>query len=295
MQNLNDLRAFVLVAQTQSFTKAGALLGVSASALSHTIKNLEVRLKTTLLNRTTRSISTTEAGEQLYRQLLPLLGDIEQCVNDLSRFRDTLKGRLRINANDHAFMFTLWEKFQRFMTAYPEIELELVSNHKFTDIVAEGFDAGIRLGQDVAKDMIAVRVADDMQMCVVGSPSYFAQFGEPKTPAELAQHRCLRFRLPTSGGIMNWEFKLPRKQELYTFQPENGFIANSSAVLQKACLEGMGLIWTPQDSVADALASGQLQTVLCNYAVSYEGYHLYYPNRRQHSPLFRALVEALKR
>ncbi|EXI61964.1 hypothetical protein MHD_00750 [Mannheimia granulomatis] len=293
MQNLNDLRAFVLVAQTQSFTKAGALLGVSASALSHTIKNLEVRLKTTLLNRTTRSISTTEAGEQLYRQLLPLLGDIEQCVNDLSRFRDTLQGRLRINANDHAFIFALWDKFQRFMSQYPEVELELISDHKFTDIVAEGFDAGIRLGSDVAKDMIAVPISTDMKMCVVGSPDYFARYGMPQTPAELVEHHCIRFRLPTSGGIMDWEFKMA-DSKIYKIQPYSHLIVSSSQLMKHACLNGQGLNWTPQDSVAQEISDGRLVEVLSDYSVSYEGYHLYYPNRRQGSPLFRALVDILK-
>lgn len=294
MENLNDLRAFVLVAQYKSFTKAGALLGVSASALSHTIKNLEVRLKTTLLNRTTRSTSTTEAGEQLYRQLLPLLGDIDQCVSDLSHFRDTLQGRLRINANDHAFIFALWEKFQRFMETYPEVELELISDNKFTDIVAEGFDAGIRLGDDVSKDMIAVRISDDMQMCVVGSPDYFAKYGTPQQPDDLANHRCIRFRLPTSGGIMAWEFQL-EDGKIHKFQPQSNLITGSSRLIAHACLNGQGLNWTPKDSVTDELASGQLVEVLADYAVSYEGYHLYYPNRRQGSPLFRALVDELKK
>lgn len=293
MESLNDLRAFVLVAQHKSFTKAAALLGVSASALSHTIKNLEVRLKTTLFNRTTRSTATTEAGEQLYRQLLPLLADIDQCVNDLSQFRDTLQGRLRINANDHAFIFVLWQKFQRFMAQYPEVELELIGDHKFVDIVAEGFDAGIRLGMSVAKDMIAVRISADMQMCVVGSPDYFEQYGIPRSPDELAQHRCLRFRLPTSGGIMAWEFKMP-DGKIHKIQPYSKLIVGSSPLMKHACLNGQGLNWTPKDSVSEELAEGKLVEVLADYAVSYEGYYLYYPNRRQHSPLFRALVESLK-
>ena len=294
MENLNDLRAFVLVAQHKSFTKAGALLGVSASALSHTIKNLEVRLKTTLLNRTTRSISTTEAGEQLYQQLLPLLGDIDQCISDLSHFRDTLQGRLRINANDHAFIFVLWEKFQRFMETYPEVELELISDHKFVDIVAEGFDAGIRLGSDVAKDMIAVKISDEMQMCVVGSPDYFAKYGMPQHPDDLANHRCIRFRLPTSGGIMSWEFKM-RDGKIHKIQPQSNLIVGSSRLMSHACLNGQGLNWTPRDSIAEELKEGRLVEVLSEYAICYDAYHFYYPNRRQSSPLFRALVEVLKK
>lgn len=290
-ENLNDLRAFVCVAQTGSFTKAGALLGVSNSALSHAIKGLEQRLKIKLFHRTTRSISTTEAGEQLFGQLAPLLAGIDQSVNELSQFRNTLRGRLRINGNEHAFVYPLWHKFQVFMRQYPEVELELFSEPKFSDIVAGRFDAGIRLGDDVEKDMIAVQIAPDMQMCVVASPEYLAQYGTPQHPEQLAEHRCLCLRLPTSGGIMPWEFRLADK--IYKFQPQGNLIANNRVLLE-ACLAHQGLLWLPLDSVAEPLANGSLVECLAPYRMRYQGYHLYYPNRHQHSPLFQALVGVLR-
>ncbi|MCU9998565.1 LysR family transcriptional regulator [[Pasteurella] aerogenes] len=291
-ENLNDLRAFVIVAQSGSFTKAGASLGVSTSALSHTIKSLEERLKIKLFHRTTRSISTTEAGEQLFEQLAPLLADIELKINELSLFRDTLKGKLHLNGSDHAFIFALWDKLQAFMEQYPEVELELTSEQKFSDIVAERFDAGIRLGADVEKDMIAVKIADDMQMCVVASPDYLAKNGTPKQIDDLAHHQCLRLRLPTSGGIMAWEFEQHGKT--LKFHPQSQLIASSNRLLAKACLEGRGLLWLPKDSIAGELRLGLLVECLAKFSIRYDGYHLYYPNRRQNSPLFRALVEALK-
>lgn len=291
-ENLNDLRAFVLVAQTGSFTKAGALLGVSTSALSHTIKGLEERLKIKLFHRTTRSISTTEAGEMLFHQISPLLDEITLKVNELSVFRNTLKGTLRINSSEHAFIFALWDKFQTFMNLYPEVELELKSDQKFSDIVAERFDAGIRLGGDVEKDMIAVKVADDMHMCVVGSPAYFAKYGTPTQIDELINHKCLRVRLPTSGGIMAWEFR--QQGKIVKFNPQSHFIASSNRLLAKASLTGNGLVWVPRDSVMDELSQGTLVECLAEFSISYDGYHLYYPNRRQNSPLFKALVDVLK-
>lgn len=250
-----------------------------------------------MLNRTTRSIHPTEAGEMLYHSLAVKFADIKQCVDDLSQFRNTLQGKLKINANDHAFIYTLWHKFERLMREYPEIELELVSNHRFVDIVAEGFDAGIRLGRDVAKDMIAQRIAPDMQMCVVASPDYWAKHGTPNTPNELTSHRCLRFRLPSTGGIMAWEFVQTDRTESPSsqkFLPQGEFVATSSTFLHHAAKQGAGVIWTPKDSVQTDLDKGILQEMLANYVVSYEGYHLYYPNKRQNSPIFRALVACLK-
>lgn len=213
------------------------------------------------------------------------------------KFRQYIKTANFFHRQGSAFIYNLWHKFERLMREYPEIELELVSNHRFVNIVAEGFDAGIRLGRDVAKDMIAQRIAPDMQMCVVASPDYWAKHGTPNMPNELTSHRCLRFRLPSTGGIMAWEFVQTDRTESPSsqkFLPQGGFVATSSTFLHHAAKQGAGVICTPKDSVQTDLDKGILQEVLANYAVSYEGYHLYYPNNRQNSPIFRALVACLK-
>ena len=312
-ENLNDLRTFLLVAQSGSFTKAAAQLGVSQSALSHAVRALEERLKIKLLHRTTRSMSTTEAGERLldaasralhaagkrlYQRLLPLFDHIDQEICDVRSAEGGLTGHLRINGIEHALTHVLWEKFQSFMRLYPHVSLELVADNRFIDIVAERFDAGVRLGDDVAKDMIAVRISADLRMCVAAAPDYLARHGTPQTPRDLTEHACLSMRLQTHGGLLHWEFADPkRKGKTVTVQVDqtNGaFIANNATLLQKAACAGMGLIWTPRDAIKAELDAGNLQTVLDDWAIAYPGYHLYYPNRRADSPLFRALVEALR-
>ena len=297
-ENLNDLRTFLLVAQSGSFTKAAAQLGVSQSALSHAVRALEERLKIKLLHRTTRSMSTTEAGERLYQRLLPLFDHIDQEICDVRSAEGGLTGHLRINGTEHALTHVLWEKFQSFMRLYPHVSLELVADNRFIDIVAERFDAGVRLGDDVAKDMIAVRISADLRMCVAAAPDYLARHGTPQTPRDLTEHACLSMRLQTHGGLLHWEFADPkRKGKTVTVQVDqtNGaFIANNATLLQKAACAGMGLIWTPRDAIKAELDAGNLQTVLDDWAIAYPGYHLYYPNRRADSPLFRALVEALR-
>lgn len=295
LDNLYELRAFLTVAQAGSFTKAAAQLGVSASALSHSIRKLEEQLDIKLFNRTTRSIATTDAGEQLFHHLQPLFESIEHNVNTLSEFRNTLKGRLRINGNDHAFAFVLWDKLMAFSRQYPEVELELVSETKFVDIVAGRFDAGIRLGADVAQDMIAVRLSDKMQMAIVATPDYLADHGTPKSVDDLKQHNCLLMRLQSTDSIMQWEFRPnPKSQQLIRFQPRGRLTFNNSHLITRAVKDGQGLAWLPIDSVQAELERGELLEVLSKYAISYDGYHLYYPNRRQNSPLFKALVEALR-
>lgn len=294
-ENLNDLRAFLLVAQTGSFTKAGAMLGVSQSAVSHAMRGLEERLKIKLFHRTTRSISTTEAGERLFQRISPLFDDIDREINELGEFRNAVKGSLRINGMELAFGYVLWEKFERFMQDYPEVNLELISDVRFTDIVAERFDAGIRLGDDIAKDMIAVRVSDPLEMCCVASPAYLAQFGEPKTPYELTEHPCLQMRLPTNGGILNWEFQDPKiKGKTVKVQPHGRFIANDNFMLTKAVLSGQGIGWTPKVMVQEYIEQGKLKPILTAWDKHYSGFYLYYPNRRENSPLFKALVQALR-
>lgn len=286
-ENLNDLRAFLVVARVGSFTKAAQLLGVSQSALSHCIRGIEDRLHIKLLQRTTRSIATTGAGERLYQKLSPLFDVIDDELNALSAMRDTVRGRLRINGTEHAIA-QLWPKFARFLRDYPGVELELVGESRFADIVAERFDAGIRLGDDLERDMIAVRVSPDMRMCVVASPAYLAAHGTPQTPSALAAHRCINLIL-SSGEPLVWEFLDPHSGKVVKIRTTGRFAANR-AVLVEATLADFGLLWTPRDVVQARLADGTLVEVLADWAISYTGYHLYYPHRRADAPLFRALV-----
>ena len=294
IDNMNELRSFIIVAQTGSFTKAAARLNVSTSALSHSMRKLEEQLKIKLFNRTTRSVATTEAGEQLFRQLLPLFESIEDNINALSTFRDTLNGTLRINGADHVFMYAIWDKLLNFMEKYPEVKLELTSDMKFTDIVAGRFDAGIRLGREVDQDMIAVRISDDMQMALVATPEYLAKNGTPQTLQDLTQHQCVCVRMPTSEGLFVWEFRSPDSQEIIKFTPNGRLVVNNNYLAQKAFLSHLGLALMPKDRMAKELARGEVVELLPEYAMHYDGYHLYYPNRRQNSPLFKALVECLR-
>lgn len=293
-ENLNDLRTFLLVARVGSFTKAAAQLGVSQSALSHAVRAMEERLGIKLLIRTTRSVSTTEAGEQLRQRLEPLFDTIDEEIEALGDFRGGVRGSLRIEGTDLSFG-VLWSKFAAFMRDNPEVSLEFCSNIGFSDIVAKRFDVGIRLGDDVAKDMIAVRVAPDLQMCVVASPTYLAKCGTPQTPQDLSAHNCIALRLPTHGGLLAWEFFSPDQTEkTLAQQPQGNLICNSNTLTKRAACDGLGLAWLPQDLVQDELRSGALTSVLQDWAIRYQGLHLYYPNRRADSPLFRALVEALR-
>lgn len=294
IDNMNELRSFIIVAQTGSFTKATARLNVSTSALSHSMRKLEEQLKIKLFNRTTRSVATTEAGEQLFRQLLPLFESIEDNINALSTFRDTLNGTLRINGADHVFIYAIWDKLLNFMEKYPEVKLELTSDMKFTDIVAGRFDAGIRLGREVDQDMIAVRISDDMQMALVATPEYLAKNGTPQTLQDLTQHQCVCVRMPTSEGLFVWEFRSPDSQEIIKFTPNGRLVVNNNFLAKKACLSHLGLALMPKDRMAKELERGEVVELLPEYAMHYDGYHLYYPNRRQNSPLFKALVECLR-
>ncbi len=292
-ENLNDLRAFLVVAQAGSFTKAAQQIGVSQSALSHSIRAMEKRLKVKLLLRTTRSVSTTEAGERLFQKLSPLFDDIDHAVDALGEASGEVRGRLRINGTEHAFNVVLRDKIARFLNEYPAVELELIGEARFADIVAERFDAGVRLGDDVQKDMIAVRVSPDVQMCVAASASYLEARGTPKTPFDLMQHQCLNLVL-SSGGNLVWEFLDPLTKKIVKIRPQERFAANASPVLVSAAQAGQGVLWTPKDMVARPLADGSLVEVLADWAMTYTGYHLYYPDRRADSPLFQALVGCLK-
>ncbi len=293
-ENLNDLRAFLMVAQTGSFTKAGAQMGVSASALSHAIRAIEERLQIKLFHRTTRSISLTEAGEQLYAELSPLFEAVDASIDNLGSFRNTLRGSLRINGNSHAFAHVLRDKLQAFIKTHPEVELELVSELRFVDIVTERFDAGIRLDGDVAKDMVAVRISPPLHLRVVGSPEYFARHGVPQQPNDLTTHACHSMRLPTSGGVLAWEFLHPESGAEMLFAPQGRVLTNSNDVLKNLALAGLGLVWLFDDIVRQELDSGALVSVLNDWAMHYNGYYLYYPNRRMNAPALQALVACLK-
>ena len=271
MQNLNDLRTFIIVVEAGSFTKASAQLNLTQSAISHSVKQLENRLKIKLLNRTTRSLSPTEAGEQLYNRIKPLLTSIEMEVDALGDLTGSLRGRLRINGTDLAFVHVLWDKLAKFCQQYPQIELEMVSNVKFTDIVAERFDAGIRLGDDVAKDMIAVRISDDLSMCVVATPQFLAQHGTPITPYDLTDYPCIGLRLPTHGGLLPWEFSDPKRHKVIKVTPEAQLISNSASVNLTAVLASQGLLWTPKVVAKDAIHTGELVEVLADWAITYQG------------------------
>ena len=293
-ENLNDLRAFLVVAQQGSFTKAARQMGVSPSALSHSIRGVEERLQVKLFNRTTRSVSTTDAGERLYQRLLPLFDGIDREVDALSEVRDAVRGKVRINGTRHVFDHVLRERMGRFVQTHPEIEVELVGDSRFVDIVADRFDFGIRLGDDVEKDMIAVRVSPDMRMCVVATPAYLTVHGTPQTPADLVHHECIRMLL-ADGSALVWEFADPAQPgRVAKVQPQGRFASNLEGCLRSALQHGQGLLWTPQDTVADLLAAGEVVPVLEDWAISYPGYHLYYPNRHHQSPVFRAVVEALR-
>jgi DNA-binding transcriptional LysR family regulator len=290
--DLNDLRAFVAVARERGFTKAAAKLGVSQSALSHTIRGLEERLGLRLLTRTTRSVAPTEAGERLYRSVGPRFAEIEAEVASLSELRDKPAGTVRITAGEHAANTVLWPAFAKVLPNYPDIKVEITVDYGLTDIVAERYDAGVRLGERVAKDMIAVRIGPDLRMAVVGSGSYFERRKRPQTPRDLTAHDCINLRLPTYGGLYTWEFE--RNNREVKVHVEGQLVFNNIALRLNAALAGLGLAYLPEDQVQADISAGRLVRVLADWCPPFSGYHLYYPSRRQSSPAFALLVEALR-
>lgn len=291
-ENFNDLIAFVTVAREGSFTKAAAQLGVSQSALSHTIRALETRLGLRLLSRTTRSVSPTEAGERLLTTLAPRFEEIEAELAALSDFRDKPVGILRITAAEHAASTVLWPKLSKVLPDFPDIKVEVSIDYGLTDIAAERFDAGVRLGDQVAKDMIAVRIAPDLRMAVVASPVYLARNGPPQDVPALASHDCLNLRLPTYGGLMAWEFAKDGQEVKARVDGQLTF--NSSPHILRAAVDGFGLAYLPEDMVHEHVAAGRLEKVLEDWCPTFPGYHLYYPSRRQKSRAFSVLVDALR-
>lgn len=290
--DINDLIAFLAVARERSFTRAAARLGVSQSALSHTIRALEERLGVRLLTRTTRSVAPTAAGERLLHGVGPRFEEIEGELAALSALRDKPAGTIRINAGEHAAETILWPALAEFLPRYPDIKVEGTVDNGLADIVAERFDAGVRLGEQLAKDMIAVRIGPDFRMVVVGAPAYFRQRERPKRPQDLTQHACINIRLPTLGGIYAWEFE--RRGRPLKVRVDGQLVFNSAALRIKAALAGLGLAYVAEDQVRAPLAKGQLIQVLDDWCVPFPGYHLYYPSRRQSAPAFALLVETLR-
>lgn len=289
--NFNDLMAFVCVARMGSFTRAAAQMGVSQSALSHTIRALEARLGVRLLTRTTRSVAPTEAGERLLDTVGPRLDNIEAEMALLGDLRERPAGTVRITTAEHAANSVLWPKLSRFLPDYPDIKVEIIVDYGMTDIVADRYDLGIRLGEQVAKDMIAVRISPDLTMAVVGAPGYFSRRPPPLEPADLNQHDCINIRLPTHGGIYAWQFS--RDGQSLSIRVHGQLTFNSSTPRLRAALAGFGLAFLPEDMVAEHLAEGRLIRVLDDWCASFPGYHAYYPNRRSSSAL-TLLVEALR-
>jgi len=292
MTRFDDLAAFAAVVREGSFTRAAAQLGISQSALSQTVQALERRLNLKLLNRTTRSVSPTEAGERLYRTVGPRFADIEAELTVLGELRGKPAGTVRITASETAVRTLIWPRLQPWLMKYPEIKIEISSDNRFIDIVAERFDIGVRLGSDVAKDMIAVRMAPDMRMTVVGSPDYFSRHPLPRTPRDLTEHDCICLRLPTHGGLLNWEFK--RRGKIMNAQVTGRLVFNTTELTFAAALAGHGLAWVPAGITADSIAAGRLTAVLDDWAVTYPGHHLYYASRSSASPALALVVEALR-
>lgn len=291
-QPINDLAAFIAVAREQSFTKAAAKLGVSQSALSHTITGLEKRLGVRLLTRNTRSVSSTQAGERLLQNVGPHMDEIESELVALSEFRDKPAGAIRITAAEHSANGVIWPALAKLLPDYPDIYVEIIVDYGLTDIVAERYDAGVRLGEQVAKDMIAVRIGPDMRMAAVGSPAYFARHPKPVAPHDLTVHSCINMRLPTHGGIYAWEFEKDGHELRVRVEGQLAF--NNIALRLNAALEGLGLAYLPEDVVGDDLRSGRLVRVLEDWCPPFPGYHLYYPSRRQASAAFALIVNALR-
>lgn len=290
--DLNNLLAFIVVARERSFTRAAAQLGISQSALSHTIRRLEEKMGIRLLTRTTRGVSTTEAGERLYMNLGPHYEGIQTELSALYALNDKPAGTIRISTHDRPADTILWPKLSKLLPLYPELNIEISINYELIDIVAERFDAGVRLGDQVAKDMIAVRISPDVRMAVVGAPSYFKNRVIPQTPQELTGQNCIRLRLPTHGGIYAWEFE--KGGQILHVQVQGQMIFNQSVHILNAALQGYGIAYLPEEQIKPYVDQGQLIQLLEPWCPTFPGYHLYFPSRRQSSPAFSLVVDTLR-
>lgn len=292
LEGYSDLLAFIAVTRERSFTRAAAQLGVSQSALSHTIRALEARLGVRLLTRTTRSVAPTEAGEQLFNKLAPRFEEIEADLAEVFELRDSPRGTLRISATDYAANAVLWPRLATFMPRYPDINIEIITDYGLTDIVAERFDIGVRLGDQVAQDMIAVRIAADLRMAMVASPAYLEAHPAPQAPDELARHNCINLRLPTHGGCYPWE--LARGEEALQVRVQGQLTFNGTYQMLAAALDGCGVAYLPEDLALEHVMAGRLCWVLQDWFATFPGLHIYYPSRRQSSRALSLVVDALR-
>ena len=291
-ENISDLIAFIAVAQDRSFTRAAAKIGVSQSALSQTVRELEARLGLRLLTRTTRSVAPTEAGERLLRTVGPRIEEINAELAALGELRDKPAGTIRLTSTENAATSVLWPALEKILPGYPDIKVEIVIDYGLTDIVAERYDAGVRPGETVATGMIAVRIGPDMRMAVVGAPAYFATRQRPRTPQDLTAHNCINLRLPTHGGLYAWEFEKAGRE--LRVRVEGQLVFSAAALIVNAALAGFGLAYLPEEQVRTYLADGRLVRLLADWCQPFSGYHLYYPSRRQPTPAFALLVDALR-
>ncbi|EMB4337533.1 LysR family transcriptional regulator [Citrobacter freundii] len=290
--NFNDLYYLIIVARERSFTRAAAKLGVSQSALSHAISGLEERLDVRLLTRTTRSVAPTEAGERLINSISPRFDDIETELLALTDVRQRVAGNIRLTLGEHALQSTVWPALEPFLQTYPDVNVEMTIDNSLTDIVTGRYDAGIRLGEQVEKDMVAVRIGPDWRMVVVGAPTYFARHGKPQTPHDLQNHSCINMRMPTLGGLYAWEFA--KDGQDLRVRVEGQLIFNNLPPRISAAIAGRGLAFVPEDTVEQAVAEGTLEKVLEDWCEPFPGYYLYYPSRKQHTAAFAQLIEALR-
>jgi DNA-binding transcriptional LysR family regulator len=290
--DFDNLHAFILVARERSFTRAAAQLGVTQSALSHTIRALEARLDVRLLTRTTRGVSPTEAGERLYKSLEPHYEGMAAALAALNELRDKPAGTIRITAHDHAASTVLWPRLAPLLLRYPDVKVEIDIEYGMIDIVAERFDAGVRLGDQVAKDMVAVRISEDVRMAVVASPGYLAERPAPALPQDLTAHQCINMRLPTYGNVYAWEFE--KDGQALQVQVGGQCTFNTTPQMLQAALDGYGFAYVPEDLALGHLAAGRLLRALDDWCPTWPGYHLYYPSRRQSSPAFALIVDALR-
>ena len=291
-ESFNDLAAFAMVAKERSFTRAAAKLGVSQSALSQTVRALEERLGLRLLTRTTRSVAPTEAGARLLQTVAPRFEEIQAELAALSELREKPAGTVRITAGEHPAISVLQPALKRFLPDYPDIKVEIIVDYGLTDIVAAGYDAGVRMGEQVAKDMIAVRIGPEMRMAVVGSPAYFELHPRPRTPQDLMAHKCISMRLPTYGGLFPWGLEKDGRE--VKVRGEGQLVFNNLAMRLHSALDGLGVAYMPEDQVLPHVAEGRLIRVLEDWCPYFPGYHLYYPSRRHSSPALALLADVLR-
>ncbi|PZW44389.1 LysR family transcriptional regulator [Pseudomonas sp. URMO17WK12:I2] len=291
-RNLNDLLSFVTVAREGTFTRAAAQLGVTQSALSQAISGLEARLQIRLLTRTTRSVSLTAAGERLLNAIGNRFDEIEAELDELSALRDKPSGTVRITCGDHIQRSLMMPRLTPLLLEYPDIKIEFDINYGFRDIVADRFDAGVRMGDTIDKDMIAIPIGPPLRMAVVASPAYFAKQLKPKKPRELIDHNCINMRMQSGGGLYVWDFQ--RKDKQLNVRVDGQLILNASPNVVDAALAGLGVAWLPEDEFAPHIDEGRLERVLEDWCPPFPGYYLYYPSRRQPSPAFSLVVDALR-